>query len=237
MAIQTGVRFPRPIAAPSAVAAPDIFAPPTTPSKYDDEFSTTTLKSIWTQVASPGTGFETSYNAEGTFLKMNSPGAGSNNSLVLRQQLDGADSNAGVALQFTSRFLLSAYSGAVEIYSSFLISDSSTYGGGNFINAALSENSGQYRLTCYDGSFQYQNDVDRMFNEVWLHYQRSSGNTVRIFASPNGRSWRRIYSGSKTWNANYLYIALQGHGSSGNASTHLVDFLRVNDSRFTQFIA
>lgn len=236
MATRQGILIPRAIAAASQVSAPDILAPPTVPSAYDDEFATSTLKSIWTQSATPGSGFTTEYNAEGTFLRLKSPGAASNNVLTIRQPI-GSEGTAGTAITVVSRFLLTAYSGASNIYSQLVVADSDS---SNYFAFALAENSGNYRLWVYEwpaNTFQYQQDIGRMSNEVWFLYQRDASNVVRLYASQNGRSWRRLYSATKTYNVARVAISHVGHTSSGNASTHMADFVRVNDSRFTQFTA
>jgi hypothetical protein len=217
-------------------AGTSLFDPPTSPSAYDDEFKTSALAALWTQLTTPAAGFVVDYNLDGTFLHLDSPGGtvATTNHLLIRQN---PALGAGTALTVVCRCFQSSYTGTGTTYTLLQVGDNATESGGNFVNVAIAESGGSYNIWVYDGVFRYQQDWGRGSGELWLLYQRTAGNVVRIYGSINGRTWRLLDNRSRTWNANYIFLDLQGHNAANSASSHYVDFVRVNDARFTQFVA
>ncbi len=208
-------------------------SPPLVPTSYDDEFIEASLNARWTETASPGAG-TTTYNKFGTYLCLEMPGHATLQQLIVRQAI-GAEGDAGTAFQVTARLGLGAY--AATAISDIAIGDNTTFAAGNYVLGTLKNVSGDYNFEVYDGASQYDQVVGKAQGFLWVHMQRSSGNVLRIFISGDGIHWMRVYSGSKTFNIDYLFIRLRGATSTTQSSMHTCDWIRVNDARFTQQVS
>lgn len=206
------------------------YSAPVSPSAYDDEGKTGTLSGIWTEVDTPGAGFTKGSGFQGDYLYMDSPGAAAGNRWLLRQAI-GAEGAAGTLMTVTSRLLLP--SGAGVGFVDIGISDNATFVTGNYWLAALVGN----KVQVYDGTLRVDTLIGTFNYELWIHVRRGTDNVLRFYASINGIAWRLVYT-SAAWahDIDYIWIRMLGSSTPGQTSRHLVDFVRVNDPRFDQFV-
>lgn len=204
---------------------------PVSPSAYDDEFVTASLAGIWTQVTTPGGGFTVTYNKNGTVLTLDSPGAASNNILLLRQAI-GAEGTAGTLFWVTFRcFLVAGAAGTIDAV--LEIGDNSTLGGGNFWRVGIEQSGTTLQFVSYDGGSVNLAMTSPAVSSLWVTIQRDTSNAVRIYLSFDGETWKMVRGPvTDAWDIDYLFLYLAGDTSTSNPSSCGFDFVRVNDPRF-----
>ena len=213
---------------------PEVFNPleaPASPNADDDEFTTASLDADWTVVTAPGGTFTVTPDKHGTFLCLDSPGAATGN-LALWRRAIGAQGDAGQVFTMVARLILSGFT--ITKFTDVTFSDNATFLSGNYIVFGMCESSGIHAQV-YDGSLVADLTVGGASSALWFLYQRSAANSVRISISLDGTNFRRLYTGTKTWNVDYMFIRMLGAGSA-DTSRHMIDFVRFNDARFLQSI-
>lgn len=209
-------------------------APPETPSAFDDEFVTPTLDAKWTQTLTPGISYTVDYDKYGSWLSSKGPGSVADRELQIRQALSGFA--AGTALSLTCRLAMrSAMPGSLTARCTVAIGDNSSYTTGNYVGFGIALGSAnQMNAEVFDGGgSDYSAALPSGAGEVWFHFQRTTGNVVNLWISLDGTGWQRISSETRNWAASYLFISLRTHNAAANPGEELVDFVRVNDARFT----
>lgn len=210
----------------STSTTPDLNEPPASPSANDDEFTTASLAGIWTQVDTPHASFNLDYDEQGTFLFIGGTG-NATNTLTLRQGLVKA---AGTAVGITIKMHLSPVSSAP--YIEFGIQNGITFGSGSRVLGYIINSTNLLQAAAYDGSNNPTRNLPEAHGAVYLHMQRNTSNLVNVYVSMDGLSWRRYFSQTANWDINYLFI--QMHGETSEAAVCRVDWIRVDDARFTQ---
>lgn len=210
---------------------PDV--PPDVPSAYDDEGLSAALAAIWTEIATPGGGFTKETTRNNTYLALTSPGAAASNAWHIRQPIQNADGDYNTPLLVTAKLALSAFTGAPNVGIS--LGDNAALSTGNFVNMALAASALTRTASAFDGALT-SITLPVGTGTIYLHYQRNTAatNNVRIYYSYDGIGWTRFYINSLTWNVDYLFAFFQGHTAAAAPSLNMIDWIRVNDSRFLQ---
>lgn len=204
---------------------------PASSTAFDDEFESVALAAKWTTVTSPDGTFTVDPDYNDSFLMMKSLGHATANQLVIRQAITTIGA-AGTAIGITAKLGLSAYTGSC--ITDFLVSDNTAYAAGNYVLFSVVQVTGDYKFQIYDGATLVDVALGPYHGTLYVHIQRTTGNIMKAYISSDGISWRRVYSGSKTFNIDYQFFRLYGSTTAAEPSEHLVDFIRYNDSRFTQ---
>lgn len=208
---------------------------PASPSSFDDEFTDASLDSKWT-VVSPGngSGHVQVANKFGSWLSQAGQGSSTSSErrYLLRQALGFA---SGVAYSVTARLAVRQVGTGDQVYSFIEVGNTTTLEAGNYFGIGLNANgsTGTRAFTYTGGSFTTYT-LPAYACQVYVHLQRETGNGTRAFLSLDGVGWWPIWSGSLSWDADYLWAGLDTHNASSNHSEQLIDWIRVNDPRFLQ---
>lgn len=205
----------------------ELDSPPNVASPYDDEFRTAALDGKWTVITGPDN-LVIDPNYKGDFLQAQCPGVGSGQTWVARQAMAGVEGAAGTAVSIMAKISLSAYTGLCIV--DLGVGDDSGFAGGNYFLFGIKNDSGSFVCTFYDGSESTQS-LGPFGGTIYIRVQRTAANVVSVYASLDGFAWRRFYTGTKTFDMDYMFIRLFGSVGSGEASMNLVDWVRVNDNR------
>ena len=212
-------------------------SPPAVPSAFDDEFTTPALAAIWTVDDNPtAAGGVVANDLDQTWLSYSTPGAAANNVLTISQAL-GAAGNAGTPITVTVRVALSildptaATTGRVTVAVGTLRPILT----GSFV-ALLWQNNAQtgLQLQRYDGA-AVNTTLPIGANAIYLHFQRDAANNMRLWFSLDGIGWVQFDNVVRNWNAAFLQVQVDGRTVGvGNPCWGRIDWVRVNDARFTQ---
>lgn len=210
-------------------AAPEatLLEAPGSPSAYDDEFTSASIDAKWTQVATPNAAFTVTPDYLGSFLRV-SGGPHATNALRLRQ---GLVSSAGTPLQATLRISLQGYEG-FEAHIRLDFQNGSTWDSGDRVGVGAKIAGSSLEAIRWANGGGSTSNMGRIFGPWWLHLQRQADNLWQAWVSLDGMSWDRITFQSMSFDVNYMFLSLEG--ATGTVPVRLaVDFVRVNDARFT----
>ena len=213
------------------LAWPD--SPPSSPSDYDDEFTTATLDAKWTvyEPDSADAQRTVTYDSEGTYLKVVRSPTATHTRHGQRLVIDGSHGNSGVLLTFYTQIYLTSIANSGSPLTQFEFGDSSTFGAGNRIEFRLNRvwgNTYNIRSTV-DGAGFVDVALDLFGGVLCFAFARTAGNVCHLFIGKDPRSLLQIRTFSKTFNITNFHLAC---GLGANiASIHLTDYVRFNDSR------
>jgi hypothetical protein len=206
---------------------------PGSPSAYDDEFTAGTLDAKWTEANSPHGSFTKFANKYSDHWGMEGDG-NATAVYTIREAMSGFA--AGTAFQVTAKVSLGWKSGNSDPQVGVTLSDNSSHLTGNYTILFLTITSSEIQVLEYNGSVNLTVSTGRlrMGMTMYLHIQRDTGNTVRYYISEDGLTWFLAGSASRAFSFDFLYVYAKGGASSSNPARILVDWVRVNDARFTQ---
>jgi hypothetical protein len=176
------------------------FDRPTSPAAENDEFENTTLDAKWTETltGSPTVDIHTTLKS---YYRVATNGASKG------AQLDQSVSfPASVANSFTMKGF-GLMSTAIA-YVGLLLTDS-TNANNVFMQYALE--TGQHRVRCHKrvagvDTFNIVNPIASAHDEIWLHFQRTSGNVWSYYYSYHGLGWIRLTTHTLSFAVSHIYL-------------------------------
>jgi len=196
--------------------------------------NTASLDAKWTETETPDASFTKWPSKYGDFWGMSGTG-NATSAYSIRQTLAGFA--AGVAFQVTLK--LSAgwkVNPSGEIQLGVALGDNPAMLGGNYTYWFVASSSNAFLVNEYNGATNISSStsLERMGATLYLHIQRTSGNVIRWWVSLDGITWHMAGSATRSFDFTYLYLRAVGSTAAGNPSSLFIDWVRVNDARFTQ---
>ena len=206
---------------------------PGSPSAFDDEFTAGSLDAKWTEVGSPHASFTKFANKFDSWWGMEGTGNATND-YIIRQTLSGF--TAGVAFQATIKCSFGWKQGSGPLYMGINVGDASTFETSNYTEFRMTTSSDELKIDEWHGSGLFGVNPGPKYggNTLFLHIQRDASNVMRYYVSFDGISFSQVGSQTTAYTLAYLFLRAYGSTSSGNPCRLLIDWVRVNDARFTQ---
>lgn len=215
---------------------PEPYNPPASPSSFDDEFTAATLDAKWTETISPDASFTKFINKFASWVGMEGTGHATNH-YVLRQPLTGF--GAGTAFQVTAKMSIGwkkSPTGNPEVRIG--LSNNATWATGTYTRFGIVPTSDTVKFQENNGALNVNDDsgAARQGVSFYVHIQRATSNDIRWYVSHDGISWTLLQTANRSFAFDYLWLSFLASTAASNPSRMVIDWVRVNDARFTQAI-